>query len=71
MRLRRRPGDRAVDLPRLDAFGEEGEGRRRNVPRLRLQRGPVDGVTVEPGRRSGLEAPKAEARALQGRRQTQ
>ncbi len=53
------------------AVGQEREGRRRVVARLRVEGGAVDGPAVEPRRRAGLEPPEREAAAREGLRQAE
>ena len=48
-------GDAAGDLRRGDCPGQKGKGRGRIVARLHLQRRPVDGASIQPRRRAGLQ----------------
>jgi hypothetical protein len=66
MRCGRRPCDGATDLPVRNAFREHRERLRRIVAGLHLERRPVDRHAVEPGRGTGLKAPKGKTRTLQG-----
>ena len=71
MSRRGRARDAAAYLRILDLAGQSRERLRRRVARLHLQRRPVDGPTVEPGRRPGLEPTERKAVPLQCRRQAQ
>ena len=58
-------GDEAIDLRGADRLRQKGERLGLGVAALALQLGPIDGSAIESRRRSGLEAPEAEAELLQ------
>src|SRR5262245_57778618 len=64
-------GDTELDLGIVDALGQHRKRLWRLVARLHLHRGPVNGATVEPRRRSGLEPPQPKSQSLQGQRQAE
>ena len=68
VRRRRRAGDAALDLRRFDPLGQHRERLGRIVARLHLERGPVDGLAVEPRRRAGLEPAQRKPKPLQRER---
>ena len=65
-----RSRDAASDLGCGDRFGQEGKGRRRVIALLHLQRGPIDGLSVQPGRGAGFQPAHFEAEAIKRLGQT-
>src|ERR1700730_13658585 len=55
----------ALNLGVIDALRQHRERLGRLVPRSHLPCGPVDGATVEPRRRSGLEPSERKSQSLQ------
>src|SRR4051812_42390016 len=63
------PRDPTLNLLVFDPIGQGGEGLRRIVAHLHLQRRPINRPTVEPGWRARLEAAQCKPQTLKGPRQ--
>src|SRR5579862_3504075 len=68
VRRRRGPRDATLNLRVGDMVGQRRKWLGRLVPRLQLQRRPVDRAAIQPWRRASLEAPEREPGTLEGAR---